>query len=365
MNFVFTDEQLQLRETMRQFLDANSPTSFVRKLMETDHGFDRSLWQSLIQELGVGGVHVPIEYGGLGLSFVELCIVFEEMGRTLFMSPYLSNILAINAITLHGSEQQKHRLLPSLVNGERIASVAIAEQQAGWLPEEPKTCLNERGFLCGEKRFVTDALVADEFIVWAKNAQNKVGFFIVTREADGIEVVAQTGLDPTRKIASIRFHGAVCEELELSSNASRFFDLAITALANEMIGGAQHMLDSALDYSRSRVQFGRSIASLQAIKHKCANLVTQLELAKSAAYVAADAAGTADNNRFSALASAAKASANDAYMQAACDCIQIHGGIGFTWENDTHLWYKRAKSSEVFLGDTKYHRERFLQHWIT
>lgn len=367
MNFVFSDEQLQLRETVQQFLAANAPTSQIRTLMETDHGFDRSIWRSLIQELGLGGIHVPDVHGGAGLSYVELCIVFEEMGRALFMGPFLSNTLATNAIALFGTEQQKQRFLPPILTGERIVTVATAEQDGGWLPSGPSTRMDNLEFLNGEKRFVTDALIADTFIVLAKDAKDQIAFFLVDRERAGVDVVPQTGLDPTRKIGTVSFTDAACERLGNcdATKLSRFFDLAITALSNEMVGGAQQMLDSALEYSRTRVQFGRSIASLQAIKHKCADLVTQLELAKSSAYVAAEAADSEDGNRFSALASAAKASANDAYMQAASDCIQIHGGIGFTWENDTHLWYKRAKSSEVFLGGANHHRERFLRHWVT
>lgn len=365
MNFVFNDEQLQLRDTVRRFLESVSPTSEVRKLMDTLDGFERSTWQTLTQELGLGGIHVPTEYGGAGLSYIELCIVLEEMGRALFMGPFLSTTLAINTVMLFGSKEQQSHLIPGLTSGERIGTVAVAERSDEWIPMQPKTRVSDDGMLTGQKLYVTDGSVTDDLFVFASDSHNETNFYRVKRSTDGVEVEPKTGLDPTRKIATVTFRDAASEKLKTKHTArmDTFLDLTVIALANEMVGGAQRMLDSAVEYSLSRVQFGRSIASLQAIKHKCADLLTQLEHAKSAAYAAAEVADFEQESHFSAYASAAKAAANDAYMQAVSDCIQIHGGIGFTWENDTHLWYKRAKSSEVFWGDATLHRERFLQHW--
>jgi alkylation response protein AidB-like acyl-CoA dehydrogenase len=305
---------------------------------------------------------------------VELCIVTEEFGRALLCAPYFSTaVLAANAIMNAGSEAQKSSLLPGIARGARLAALAVTELNGKWDPraiELVATPAADDYVLEGTKSYVVDGHVADLLIVAGRipNTAGRQGLALFTLDANGGGVQRRLleSMDPTRKIARIDFRGAHANLLgSLDDGAEPIFrtlDQAPIALANEMVGGAQTMLDSAVDYSKLRVQFGRSIGSFQAIKHKLADVLLEVELAKSAAYYAAQAAA-ADDPEWPALASLAKAAASETYLHTAAECIQIHGGIGFTWDNDTHLWFKRAKSSEVFLGQPSYHRELLMQRW--
>ncbi len=372
MRFGFTEEQEQLREAVRRFLADNSPPAEVRRLMETDHGYDPDVWRSLCQDLALAGVHVPEAYGGQGFSFRELGVVVEEMGRALYCGPYFaSTVLAATAILEAGGEDDKAALLPSLASGERLASLAFAEPGCGWDLNGVELAATD-GRLDGIKSHVVDGCLAEVLLVVAREPGTKgldgLSLYAVDAAATGVMQTPLAALDATRKLARIAFQGTcgrlVGREGEAGPALARALDLAAVALANEMVGGAARLLDSAVDYAQERVQFGRAIGSFQAVKHRLADLAVTVELAKSAAYRAADAAAANDAD-LPALAGVAKAAASDAYMQAAKDCIQIHGGIGFTWDNDTHLFYKRAKSSEVFLGDPGKHREKAMRHWQT
>ena len=370
--FTFTDAQRQFRDVVRRFLGEVSPPTAVRRLMATDSGFDPDVWERLAGELGLCAIHVPEACGGQGFSFVELGIALEDMGRALLCAPYYSSaVLATGAIQHCGSEAQRTALLPPLAAGARRGTLALTEPEGGWgLADVALTWTPEGGGhrLHGEKRFVLDGCTADLIIAVARTPGSKgadgLSAFTLAGNAEGLARRPLNALDPTRKLAHLTFRGVRAEPLgELGGAAiplQRVLAEAAAALASEMVGGAQRMLESAVEYAKLRMQFGRPIGSFQAIKHKCADMLLEVELAKSAAYRAAAAVADGDPDA-AALASLAKASASEAYLAAAANCIQIHGGIGFTWEHDTHLWFKRAKASEALLGDAAHHRELMME----
>jgi alkylation response protein AidB-like acyl-CoA dehydrogenase len=319
---------------------------------------------------------------------VELCIVTEEFGRALLCAPYFSTaVMAANAILNAGSEAQKSSLLPDIASGARLATLAVAELNGSWDPSSIELVATPDGDgyrLDGVKSYVVDGHLAELLVVAAREPAygaavpenpyrgrgttegiggEGLALFTLDANAAGVQRRILESMDPTRKIARIDFHGAHAKLLGNLNDATpllRTMDQAAIALANEMMGGAQALFDSAVSYAKLRVQFGRTIGSFQAIKHKLADMLLEVELGKSAAYYAAQAAAT-DDPEWPALASLAKASASETYLHTAIETIQIHGGIGFTWDNDTHLWFKRAKSSEVFLGLPSYHRELLMQ----
>ncbi|MGK2915425.1 MAG: acyl-CoA dehydrogenase family protein [Porticoccaceae bacterium] len=374
MKFSFTDEQEQIRTVVRRFLAEQSPTTEIRRLMATDNGWERAAWQRLSGELGLSSVHIPEAYGGQGLGFVELAIVLEEMGRALLCAPYFASVvLAASAILNAGSEDQKQELLPSIAAGETVATLAFTENNGLWDSAGVALTATPAGGsyrLSGVKSFVLDGHTADLIIVLARapgsSGDTGLSFFSVRGDAAGLDRRLLKSVDGTRKLARLTFDNVPADLLGDEGAAAAPFattlDQAAVCLANEMVGGADQLRQSALDYAMMRMQFGRPIASFQAIKHKCADMLVEVELAKSAAYYAAEAAAENDPD-LPALASLAKACAADAFMQTARETIQLHGGIGFTWDNDTHLWFKRAKSSEVFLGSPNYHRELLMQRW--
>jgi alkylation response protein AidB-like acyl-CoA dehydrogenase len=282
----------------------------------------------------------------------------EQMGYALYCGPYFSsNVVAVNAL-LAGDSAESHQLLRDVVSCTRTATVAFIDQQHSQEVE----CTVHDGRINGEKELVLNGPGADRILVVAKSQPDiGTGLFAVQGDAIGLRNEPVKSLDLTRRLSRTSFEDVEVIKLAEWSELKhrKFLDLARIALANEMVGGAQRMLDSALEYASTRVQFGRTIGSLQAIKHKCSEMLLNIELARSAAFCAARSAD--DDSKRTKMASMAKAMASDAYMKAAEECIQIHGGIGFTWENDTHLWYRRAKSSEVYLGDANFNREMYLQ----
>jgi alkylation response protein AidB-like acyl-CoA dehydrogenase len=374
MQFTFTAEQEEFRSVLRRFLEEKSPPTAVRKLMETDTGWDRAAWRELNNQLGLSAVHIPEAYGGQGFSFVELGIVLEEMGRALLCAPYFaSTVLAATAIMNAGTEAQKKDLLPGIAEAGTIATLAFTEPNGRWDAAGVEMTATKAGSvyrLDGVKSFVLDGASADLIVVLARrpgtSGTDGLSFFAVRGDAKGLTRRALKVMDPTRKQARLTFQGVEAsllgEEGTGAAPFARTMTQAAACLANEMVGGAERLRESALDYANLRVQFGRSIASFQSMKHKQADMLLDVELAKSAAYYAASAAAD-DDPELRAVASLAKAAASEAYMQTAIHTIQIHGGIGFTWDNDTHLWFKRAKSSEVFLGGPAWHREQMMQVW--
>ncbi len=369
MKFSFSPEQEEFRSNLRRFLADRSPTKEVRRLMETEAGFERAQWRKLNAELGLTAIRIPEAYGGQGFGFGEQAIVLEEMGRALLCAPYFSTaVLAAGAILNAGNEAQKQALLPGLASGETVATLAWVEDNGSWDADGTTLEAAQAGAewtLDGHKSFVLDGHTADLIVVLAR-APAGLTLFTVAGDAAGLTRRALKTMDPTRKIARLEFKGVEARLLGDAGAAAgpfaRLMDEAAILLANEMAGGAERLREDALAYARMRMQFGRSIASFQSMKHKHADMLVDVELAKSAAYYAAAALDEGDND-IPAVACLAKAQASDAYLQTAIHAVQIHGGIGFTWDNDTHLWFKRAKSSEVFLGDATHHRELMMQRW--
>ncbi|MHB8511627.1 MAG: acyl-CoA dehydrogenase family protein [Actinomycetota bacterium] len=365
MNFTFSEEQEELRRTIRRFLEEKSPSTEVRRLMETNEGYDSATWKQMAQELGLQGIAIPEEFGGQGFTFVELGIVLEEMGRVLLCAPFLSSIvLAANAILNAGTEAQKKELLPPIANGECIATLAFTDSKGDWSANGVTCVASKDGVLNGSLSFVLDGHVADVLVVAARDAGSKgtdgIGLFVVRRDAEGLKTTLLDTLDRTRKQATVELVNVKATRLGEPGNAwpalSHTLDQIAVGLSAEITGGAQRTLDMAVEYAKNRVQFGRPIGSFQAIKHKCADMLLKVESAKTATYYAMWAA--ADNNaELPTIASLAKAFCSDAFFFCATENIQTHGGIGFTWEHDAHLYFRRAKSSELLFGDPTYHRE--------
>jgi alkylation response protein AidB-like acyl-CoA dehydrogenase len=372
MNFAFSEEQEQLREAVRKFMEAKSPSSEVRRLMETTEGYDEAVWKQMAQELGLQSLHLPEAHGGQGFTFVELGIVLEEMGRVLLCAPYFSTVvLAADAIMNAATDAQQGELLPGIASGETIAALAFTEPNGRWDASGITMEATGKGDsyqLSGTKMFVIDGHTANTIITVARLAgtsgEDGISFFAVDGDASGLTRTPLATMDQTRKQARLDFSDVVARPLGEPGAGwaalSKTLDQAAVGLSNEMVGGAQKVLEMAVDYAKVRVQFGRPIGSFQAIKHKCADMLLEVESAKSAAYYAAWAAAE-DNEELPVVASLAKAYCSDAYFHAAAENIQIHGGIGFTWEHDAHLYFKRAKSSEILLGDATYHRELLAQ----
>ena len=369
MKFSFSGEQEEFRSNLRRLLADRSPTKEVRRLMETDEGYEPEGWRAINDALGLTALRIPEEYGGYGLGFGDQGIVLEEMGRALLCAPYFATaVLAAGAIMNAGSEAEKQTLLPGIAAGETTATLAWVEDNGRWDAEGTTLGATVEGggyVLSGHKTYVVDGATAALIVVLARAPQG-LSLFALDGNAAGLTRRALKSMDPTRKFARLEFDRVAAQPLGALGGAAtpfaRTMTEAVVCLANEMVGGADRLREDALDYAMMRMQFGKPIASFQSMKHKQADMLLEVELAKSAAYYAAAALDEADGD---AVASAhlAKALASDAYTQTAIHAVQIHGGIGFTWDNDTHLWFKRAKSSEVLLGDAAYHRELMLQNW--
>ncbi len=366
MEFRFTDEQRMIRDTAEAFLSAASDSAAVRGAMASERGYDAALWKQICDELYWPAIHVPEDYGGLGLGYVELAATMEQMGRYLFCGPYFSSVcLAINALLLAGSEAQKATWLPRIVAGDTATLVGGVDTPLSWEA-------TEQGYrLQGGCRYVIDGHSADWLVVAARQqGGDAIGLFMVPGNADGLHREWLPTMDQTRKQAQLDFGNVQLAaadrlggEVDAGAALAATLDLAAIALAAEQVGGAQQCLDSTLAYIGERVQFGRSIASFQAVKHKAADMMVKVEAARSASYYAACIAeefltGGPMGEELAEAASVAKAWCSDAYLFNAGCGIQLHGGVGFTWEYDIQLYFKRAKSSEVLLGNASFHRER-------
>jgi alkylation response protein AidB-like acyl-CoA dehydrogenase len=367
VNFAFSTEQEELRSMVRDFLSDRSPEIEVRRLMETEEGFDPAVWAQMGDELGLLGLAIPEEYGGAGYGFVELGVVLEEAGRALLCAPYFSSIvLAANAVLHCGDDAARKDYLPGLASGQLRGTLALTEDSGRWA--EPGITLRATSTgngwtLEGHKNFVLDGHTADLILVVASTSAG-TSLFAVEATADGLSRTALPTMDMTRKFARLEFSGTPARLLGNDGGAwpslARVLDLAAVGLATEQVGGAAKTLEMAVDYAKIRQQFGRSIGSFQAIKHKCADMLVRVESGKSAAYYGLWAAAEL-NDELPAVASLAKAYCSEAYFHCAAENIQIHGGIGFTWEHPAHLYFKRAKTSQLLLGDPTYHRELVAQ----
>ncbi len=372
MNLIFTEEQEMLRQSARQFIETECPPTSVRKLMADDAGYAEEQWKKMA-ELGWMGLSFPEEYGGSGLGMVELGILFEEMGRAVMPGPFLPTVLAGLVIALGGSEKQKQRYLREICAGRLKATVAQVEPNGRWdalgitLPAKKE---GKAYRLSGTKSYVPDAHNAGLLVVVTRTrgkGPDGITLFLVDAEQQGVTTTLLKSMDQTRKLCQVHFDDVTVNSDAVLGTAHKgwplleaLFDRARTLLAAEMCGGAQKVLDMSVEYAKVREQFGRPIGSFQAIQHKCANMLLQTESAKSATYYAATA--LANNAPDAHLAACmAKAYCSDAYRLIAAEGIQIHGGIGFTWEHDMHLYFKRAKGAEIMYGDASANRELVAQ----
>ena len=373
MDFGFSEEQEMMRQSARQFLETECAMTYVRKMMDDDTGYSEDQWKKMAG-LGWMGLILPEAHGGSGLNMVDLVVVLEEMGRVVMPGPfYPTVILGGVAIDLGGTTAQKKRYLPEIAAGTLKATLAQVEESGRWDAEGIMLPAKKEGtgfVLSGTKLFVQDAHNADLLIVAARTSgkgPKGVTLFLVDARQQGVHTTLLKTMDQTRKLCEVTF-----DNVQLGKDAvlggvgkgwpllDRVIDRAKVAMCAEMCGGAQKVLEMSVDYAKVREQFGRPIGSFQAIQHKCANMMVQTESAKSATYYAAWAVAN-DVPEAHLAACMAKAYCSDAYRFVSAEGIQIHGGIGFTWEHDMHLYFKRAKGSEVTFGDATWNRELVAQ----
>ena len=373
MDFGFSPDQELLRSQARSFLDRASPASAVRQAMESDRGWDANVWDQMV-ELGWTAIPFPTEAGGLGLGMVELGVVLEEQGRHLTPSPFHSSVCLAGAVTAAAPDSAPRReLLSGIATGSKRATVALLEASGRWDAAGVRLSADLTGDayrLRGEKLYVPDARDSDWIIVAARTddgAEDGVTLMVVDRGTPGLRVTPLLSLDPTRPLARLDFDDVEVETASVLgapgggfSVLSRALAAAAVSVSAELCGVAQRALELSVEHAKTRRQFGRPIGSYQAISHKCADMLVQLESARSLTY---HAAWSLDNHEVGAplAASMAKAYASDAARSVTSMAIQIHGGIGFTWEHDAHLLFKRAKWGEVVYGDGRHHRERVAQ----
>lgn len=359
MQTEFSKEQNLLRDVVSRALRDKSPATAVRELMATDRGYDPAVWQELCGDAGLAGVHVPEVHGGAGGGAVELGIVAEEMGRTLFCGPWFASaVMAGTALLEAANESDREELLPGVADGSTIATLVLddLDDPAG---VGGSITAAANGTLTGAASMAVDAHVADLLLVVASGTGG-LGLHAVEGGASGLAIEPLQVVDPTRKLTRVAFTGVPGRHIgEVTGDIlNRIWDRICSALAHEMMGGAQHLFETTVSYTKERFQFGRPIGSFQALKHRCADLLLEIEIARALTHHSARCLDSGEGEP--CAASMAKAAAADAYMSAARAGIQLRGGIGFTWENDTHLWFKRSKGSEVLFGTPAIHRERMM-----
>ncbi len=378
MEFAFTEEQQMIRDTAAGFLAEVSNSEAIRAAMATEAGYDRALWQRICTEMYWQAIHLPEEVGGMGLGYVELVAMMEQMGRYLLCSPFFSTVcLGANALLVAGSDEQKNAYLGQIVAGEATATLAFNGGMNRWDAEAVTATCEKTGdgyTLNGEYRYVIDGHTADLLIFAARDAgssgEEGISLFLVPSDAAGVSRQWLPTMDQARKQATVTLSGiSVGTDAVLGGQGdgwralAKVLDLASIALAAEQVGGCQQLLDMTVEYTSERVQFNRTIASFQAVKHKAADMMLKTEVARSAIYYAACVAqealeGGPMADELAEAASVVKSYCSDAYFAVAGDAMQLYGGVGFTWEYDIHLYFKRAKSSEHLLGSGAQHRER-------
>lgn len=358
-----------LREAVRDYLNASSPSNRVRELMATEKGYDEAVWRQMAEQLGLHGIAVPEHFGGAGAGIRELAVVFEEMGAALLCSPFFSTVaMAIPALVTCGDEQAMADYLPSLADGTSTATLVLNGRLDAWDPASVTLTAQRDGDgfrVSGDAALVVDGHTADLVLV-AADSGTGISLLAIAADADGLTREPLATLDRTRKIARITFDNAAArligDDGAAAEGLARTSDLALVALAAEQVGAAQRCLDMAVDYAKERIQFGRAIGSFQAVKHRCADMLVLVEGARSAAVHAAEAA---DEGDLSTAASVAKMVCSEAFLHVALDNMRIHGGIGFTWEHDAHLYVRRAKATQLILGSPDFHAERLADLFTT
>jgi len=376
MNFGFTEEQEMIRSQAAEFLNQEYPIAFVREALNDEHGFNQDIW-SKMSTLGWVSLVFPEEYHGAGLTFVELTVLLEQMGGALVPGAFFSTVLLGGlAILETGSSEQKLKWLTSIAEGKLKSTLAHVEPEGDTDTGRPSSVTAKRegnGYVInGTKLFVPDAHSADLIICAVRSIGSSVpkegvSLFAVDRMSAGLNITGLKTMDQTRRVYEVTFNQVHVFEDRLLGKAGhaspaleKVLCKATIGRCAEMVGGAQKMLEMCVDYAKQRVQFGRPIGSFQAIQHKCADMLLLIESARSAVYAAACAASE-DSQDAALLASVAKAYTNDACRFVAGEAIQIHGGMGFTWEHDAHLYFKRAKADEFSFGDATYHRARVAE----
>jgi alkylation response protein AidB-like acyl-CoA dehydrogenase len=358
MNFAWSEEQDEFRRGVRRFVAERWPAAEVRRLAGTASGYDPGVWKQLAGELGLAGLAVPEADGGQGFGMLELSIALDELGRELAGGPFFATAcLAVLALRNVATPAERAELLPGIAAGETIATLAVADAPAAPSPDTIQ-CHAQGSRLTGEKRFVIDGQNAGLLLVAAREAGSRaaegVGLFALEASAPGVRIEPAPGLDLTRKLAQLRLEGAPARRLGAAGSAwpalERTLAEARIGLASEQIGGAARCLELAVAHAQGRIQFGRPIGSFQAVKHRAVDVLTLLELARSAAWWAAwvAATGSSDLSEASAIAHSLGC---EAFEKAAYECIHLHGGMGFTWEHDAHLFYRRARADRVLFGD--------------
>jgi alkylation response protein AidB-like acyl-CoA dehydrogenase len=364
VDFSLSSDQQLLRNSARAFLDEHVKPAQVRPLWDDPRGESEALWKEMAQ-LGWLGLALPEDAGGSALGLVETAILQEELGRAACPSPYLATVLAGMAIARLGSAAQKQRWLPAIAGGGARATVALMERAVDWSPEAIETRAEERSgktLLSGVKQFVPWAHVADLILVPARTVSG-TAVYLVEAGAPGVAIKTLTGMDPGTRLAQVTLESAaVAAESRLPGAGA--FELLLqrgaVGAAAEMLGAARRCLDMAVEYAKVREQFGQPIGSFQAIRHKCAEMLMEVENSYSATYYAAWALDS-DTEDAPLAASVAKSYVGDAARRVCGDAIQVHGGIGFTWEYDLHLYFKRAKALEAMYGDADHHRELIVR----
>jgi alkylation response protein AidB-like acyl-CoA dehydrogenase len=356
MNFDFTDDQQAIKRTAREFLQARYKPELVRELAESERGFTDEQWAA-VAELGWPGVMAAEEHGGLGLGAVELIIIQEELGYALAPTPLLSSVAAGLLIAAAGSAEQKDRWLGPLASGEKRAAVALWDESGGSSPAHPAAEPGSDGTLTATKIAVADAGGADVLVVAARG-----GHLLVEADASGLEVTPEPALDGTRKLSKVTFNSTPAKAMPEGTpdSLSHAYAVVVAALAAENVGVAQRTMEMAVEYAKDRKQFDRPVGSYQAVSHRCAQMLLEVEGARSLTY---GAAWALDHDPDTAVraASMAKAYAGDAGFRVSASAVQVHGGIGFTWEHDLHFFLKRAKANAHAYGDSRWHRERVAE----
>jgi alkylation response protein AidB-like acyl-CoA dehydrogenase len=362
------DEREQFRDSVRRFLAERAPEAAVRRLMGTSPSYDAALWQQMARPLALPGLLIPESYGGAGLSYVELGIVLEELGRALTCVPFFATaVLAVETLLRSEDEATRQQYLPAIAAGACLATLALVEPGQSWDPDAVAlpAAVDSAGQwrLSGTKLYVLDGHVADLLLVAARTGQG-VAIFAVDSAASGLRRERVASLDETRSLARVDFDDVPAQLVGAEGAGAgvlrSVLDRAAIALAAEQVGGAQRCLEDSVAYAKLRIQFDRPIGSFQAIKHKCADVLIKVESARAISEYALQAVA-GDSDEVAVLACLAKSYCSEAYFDAANKNVQIHGGIGFTWEHSAHLYLKRATASELLFGDAAYHRELLAQ----
>lgn len=355
MNFLLSEDQIQLQDALSKMLEQNCTSLYLHKFIDEKQSHDPGMWQAIC-EFGATAVNVPEEYGGLALEMIDLALIAETLGEYAVPSPFLTHAMATQAFIAGGSDTQKEQWLPLLASGGKIATVALVEDDGAWMPEQ--WTLEAGGRLNGVKQYVPHGQVADVMIVGLKGGRLGI---VDLSENDSVSFQPMGGVDLTRRIDIATFSNTPVDLLPESEEATnKFIDAGLVLIAADSFGGATHSVDMAVNYAQEREQFGLKIAQFQALRHQLADMALQAEPCRGLYWYAAHAYDYLPEEARHAAAQA-KAHISDRYLQVSRDCIEAHGGVGYTWEYDPHIWKKRAMFNWAWLGSPRVHRERAAQ----